>query len=116
MLFLGVRIKLKNFLGTVNFCFGSITLSFGFHFATFSAFLGPAGLSLGSESSSKTFFEPTHIISQLWFWKYSPIVLVSVLPHFWTFWVLLGYFWNWDQVKKKFGTYLHSVTTFILEV
>ena len=43
------------------------------------------------KSSSETFLRSTHIDCQLSFWKYSPIFLLSNLPHFGPFWLFLGY-------------------------
>ena len=37
-------------------------------------------------------------------------------PAFFVLFGIWGYFWGWDRLKNIFGTYLHRLTTFILEV
>ena len=68
------------------------------------AFFGPygaifyhLGLFLESGSGSKTFLEPTYVVNQFWFLKYSPISLLlprpnlgPFLPFFVPFGAMLG--------------------------
>ena len=110
-------------MSTINFGFGSTALTFCFKFGhilgLFCTFLGPLGLFFGplglfleSGSGSKTFLEPTYVVNQLWFWKYSPIFLFLIQPHFgpllhffgsfeadFFFFALLAYFWG--QISFK---------------
>ena len=48
------------------------------------------GLYLESESSSKTFSEPTYVVNQLWSWKYSLIFLLLLRPNLGPFLPFLG--------------------------
>ena len=89
--------------------------------ATFCTFLGPlVGLFLESGSGSKTLLELTYAVNQLWFWKYSPIFLLLHRPNLGPFIALFGplgvIFGVGVRFKNIFGTYLHSLTTFILKV
>ena len=61
-------------------CFGPLL-----HF-----FLGPLGLFVESGSGSKSFLEPTYVVNQLWFWKYSPIFLLILRPTLGPFLPFLG--------------------------
>ena len=45
-------------------------------------YFGPMGIFWGSRSGSKTLLEPTNVDDQFLFWKYSPIFLYLILPHF----------------------------------
>ena len=40
----------------------------------------------------------------------------QIWGYFCTFWAFWGYIWGWVRLKKIFGTYLHRLATFILEV
>ena len=85
----------------------------------FLPFLGPSGISLGLGSGSKILFGPPYVDYSFWFWKYSPIFLFLIRPHlgpFCPFWVLRGYFLGGVRLKNFFGTYLHRLTPFILQV
>ena len=80
---------------TINFCFGSIALSFLFFhlakfWAFFFAFLASLGLFLGLGSGSQTFLEPTNADYQFLFRKYSPIFLFLIWPNFGPFLHFLG--------------------------
>ena len=88
-------------MSTINFGFGSTALTFCFKFGhilgLFCTFLGPLGLFFGplglfleSGSGSKTFLEPTYVVNQLWFWKYSPIFLLLLRPNLGPFLPFLG--------------------------
>ena len=80
----------------------------------------PLGLFLGSRSGSKTFLEPTNVDYQFLFWKYSPIFWFFIRPNFGPFFAFFGLFGAIFGVgvrsKNFFGTCLHRLTTFILEV
>ena len=123
-IFLGLMSGSKFFLESTNvdyqFLFWKYSPIFLFsirpNFGLFWNFLGPLGLFLGSGSDSKTFV-----------WKFSPTCLFLIQQHFGlfcTFWGPLGlYFWPFGAIfgvgvrsKYFFGTYLHSLTTFVLEV
>ena len=60
-------------------------------FGPFGAFFGLLGLFLESGSGSKTFLEPTYVVNQLWFWKYSPIFLLLFQPNLGPFLPFLGH-------------------------
>ena len=83
-------------------------------------FFGPLGLIVWLGSGSKTFLEPTYVENQLWFWKYSPIFLFIIWPNLGPFFTFFGpfeaIFGVGVKFKKNFETYLHRLTTFILEV
>ena len=92
-------------------------------FRTFLGPLGiffPLGLFLGLRSGSNTFLEPTNVDYQFLFWKYSPIFLFSIWPNFGPFCNFLGpsglFLGLGFRLKNFFGTCLHRLTTFILEV
>ena len=63
--------------------------------------------------------KPINVDYQFWFWNYNPIFCFDSAP-FWAFLDLFGPFWAIFGVgvrsKNFFGTYLHSLTTFVLEV
>ena len=64
-------------------------------------------------------FGSTYIVNQLRFWKYSPIFLFLIWPHFGPllhFLALRGYFWDWGQIQKIYGTHLCRQSTLVLEV
>jgi len=127
----GVEVRLKTFLEPTNvdyqFLFWKYSPIFLFLirpnfwlFFTFSALRGYffclLGLFLGSRSGSKMFLEPTNVGYQFLFWKYRPIFLFFIRPNFGpfcTFWALFGV---GVRFKDFFGTCLHRLTTFILEV
>ena len=66
------------------------------------------------------FLELTNEVNQLWFWKYCPIFFVFNSAKFGTLFALLrplgAIFGVGVRLKNFFGTYLHRLTTFILEV
>ena len=53
-------------------------------------FFGPLRLFLGLGSDSKTILEPTYVVNQLWFWKYSLIFLLLLRPNLGPFLPFLG--------------------------
>ena len=74
-------------------------------FRAFFALFGPLGLFLGLRSGSKTFLEPTYIVTQLWLWKYTPIFLLLLQPNlgpFLPFLGLLGLFLGLGSDSKTF--------------
>ena len=82
-------------------------------------FFGPLGLFLGSRSGSKTFLEPTNIDCQYLFGRYSRIFLFlfgQILGLFALFGLFGAIFGVGVRFKNFFGTCLHRLTTFILEV
>ena len=101
---------------TINFGFGSTALTFCFKFgyilglfciclAIWGNFFGSLGLFLESESSSKTFSEPTYVVNQLWSWKYSLIFLLLlrlILGQFLLFLGLWGLFLGLRLGSKTF--------------
>ena len=113
-LFFGLGSGSKTFLGpsyvdnqlwfykySPNFLF-SIWPHFGpllHFFCPFGAIFWSFGATLESGSGPKTFLEPTYVVNQLWFWKYSTIFLLLLRPNLGPF---LGYFWSWGQVQKYF--------------
>ena len=54
------------------------------------ALRGPLGLYLWSGSGWKTFFEPTYVDNQLWFWNCSPIFMFLIWPNLGPFIHFLG--------------------------
>ena len=95
-----------------------------FNLTTIGAFLalfGPFWSCFGVGVMFKNFLGPTYVNNQLWFWKYSPILLFLIQPHFgpllhffWAFWgyflgpfglffvALWGYSWGQYQVQNTF--------------
>ena len=108
----------------------------------FGLFFVPLGLFLEFGSGSKTFLEPTYVVNKLWFWKYIILTIsikcqqcilsgdccrfglgsiaLSFCFYFGQIWGLFCPFWAIFGVevryKNIFGTYIHRLTTFILEV
>ena len=82
-------------------------------------FFGPSGLFSGSESGLTIILRPTNVDYQFLFLNYSPIFLSSIQPNLALF-AFLGPFRAIlgleSGSKTFFGTYLHRLTTFILEV
>ena len=72
-------------------------------------FFGPLGLFLEWGSGSKTFLDATHVVNQLWFWKYSSIFLLLFRPNLGPFFALFGplgaIFGVEVRFKNIFGTY-----------
>ena len=89
-------------------------------------FLGPSGYFLffgaifGVEVGSNTFLEPTNIDYQLFVLEVQPYLFVFNSAKFWAFLEFFGPFGAIFGVgvrfKNFFGTCLHRLTTFILEV
>ena len=126
------------FMYTINLGFESKALFFVFNFAEFRAsfalfwaFLGylmvlwAYFMALWDYYSGRCqvqnqFLELTNEVNQLWFWKYCPIFFVFNSAKFGTFFALLrpfgAIFGVGVRFKNFFGTYLHRLTTFILEV
>ena len=89
------------------------------HLGVFLVLFRPFGAFFGLDLGLKTFLKPVYVDYQFWLWNYSPIWFFSFGP----FWGLFGSFWARGAIfgvgfrsKSFFGTYLHSLTTFVLEV
>ena len=89
--------QVQNILEPANvdyqFLFWKCLPILSFNLAKFRAFFAlfePSRLFFGLGSHSKTFLEPTYIVSQLWFWKYSPIFLLLLQPNLGPFLPFLG--------------------------
>ena len=64
-----------------NYSFRFLAIRVVLNSKPFVVLLAYIGLFLELGSGSKTYFKPTHIGHQLWFWKYSPIFLFLNLSH-----------------------------------
>ena len=77
------------------------------------------GLFFGLGWGPKRFLTPINVDYQFWFWNYNPIFCFHSAP-FGAFLDLFGSFGAIFGVGVRsesfFGTYLHSLTTFVLEV
>ena len=107
---------------TINFGFESTTLSYCFNFAPFGIFFAhfsPFRAIFGLGWGPKRFLTPINVDYQFWFWNYSPIFFFHS-AQFGVFLDLFGPFGAFFGVgfrsKNFFGTYLHSLTAFVLEV
>ena len=67
----------------------------------FFAFFGPFEAILGVGGQvQKLFLGPTYVNNQLCFWKYSPIFLFLICPHYGP---LLNFFWALRDICLPFG-------------
>ena len=86
------------------------------HLGVFLAIFRPFGAFFGLDLGLNTFLKPVYVDYQFWLWNYSLICFFSFGP----FWGLFGprgaIFGVGFRSKSFFGTYLHSLTTFVLEV
>ena len=96
------------------FLFVSNLAPFGTSFVHFWALRGyffcSLGLFLGLASGSKTFLEPTYVVSKLWSWKFSPMFLFLIRPNcgpfFHFFWAIFWSFGAIFGVGVRFKTFL----------
>ena len=85
-------------------------------------FLGPSGQFLGLFPGSKTVLGPTYVDNQLWFWKYSYIILFFIRPlsnsfrpfgdFSWPFWAI---FVVGVRFKNNFETPIYKQLTLVFE-
>ena len=117
---LGVRLRLNNFIVTYLCRLSTLVLKVQPYLIVliwsqlgyFLHILVLLGLFFGLGWGPKRFLTPINVDYQFWFWNYSPIFFFHWAP-FGPFGAIFGV-----RVKSQnfFGTYLHSLATFVLEV
>ena len=124
---LGVRVRFNNFIVTYLCRLSTLVLKVQPYLIVliwsqlgyFLHILVLLGLFFGLGWGPKRFLTPINVDYQFWFWNYSPIFFF----HWAQFGVFLDLFGPFGAIcgvgfrsKNFFGTYLHSLTAFVLEV
>ena len=65
--------------------------------------IGPSELFFWVGVRFKNSLEPTYIVNQLWFWKYSPIFLFLIQPNFFLHFLGLSELGFWAGSKPFLG-------------
>ena len=86
------------------------------YLGTFVHFSALQSYFLGLSPVKKIFLRPTNVDYQFWFWKYSPIFNSKFDPILGLFGPFGANFGVGVRSKKFCGTFLHRLTTFILDV
>ena len=123
-----VRVRFNNFIVTYLHRLSTLVLKvqpyliilIWPHLGVFLVLFRPFGAFFGLDLGLKTFLKPVYVDYQFWLWNFSPIWFFFHSAPFGAFLDLFGplgaIFGVGVRSESFFGTYLHSLTTFVLEV